>query len=783
MLHHFIKTALRNIRKKKGSALIHIVGLAVAMTVCLFLFQLIRYEKSYDGFYENADRIYRITDRSHSRAQASLAGALPEMFPEVEKAGRVMFFEGFARIRDHLIPDLRLHFADPEIWDIFSMSSLKGRGRESLSEPMSVLITQSASEKYFGETDPIGKTIRFSNRIPFQVAGIIPDIPKNTHFRYEIMASMSSLKSIIGEDFLKGWGSREFFTYLLLKKGTDSSVLSGKFDDLKEKYGLERPEYRLQPLKDIHLSGNLQGEMEVNSDRTYVTVLAAVSFFILLMACLNYINLSTARVSRRLKEIGLRKVVGSGRKDVIFQLLIESLLTASLAMAVSLSAVFLLLPSLRSYWNRPLSFNLWQDPVVAGLVLGIPLVVGFLSGVFPAVSMSSLTPLMMFRGRIDRKGRLRMRGVLIVFQYVITVFLIASFFIVRGQLRFIKTSSSAAYGEPVVMIDLAGGDLRRHHLPFRDKLLSHSGILDASASYNLPYMMTTGSWCAWPGQDEGERFIIRHSCVDRNFIDFYSISLKSGRNFLPGSTSEEKPTVLVNETAARLMGGDDVVGRTVSSGLFKDAVVIGVMTDFHFKPLHQRIEPLALTLLQSKGRYAGANHLAVKIDPRRVHDVLSFIKETWEEFAPAYPLSYDFLDDRIEALYRQEIKMGEGIGILTGIEIFLAALGLFGLMISTIERKTKDIGIRKVLGASSMRIVMVLSRSIVIWIGAAALIAVPAALFVMNRWLDNFIYHTTIGWFPFLASVLIVIGVSYLTVGYHTLRAALSNPVDSLRRE
>jgi putative ABC transport system permease protein len=783
MFKNYLKIALRNIRRHKGYSFINIAGLVVGMTVCLFLVQLIRYELSYDGFHQDADRIYRIVDRSSSRTQASLSKALVEMFPEVEQAGRVMFFEGFLRIEEKLIQGQRIYFADPEIMEIFSFPPEYGYDREALSEPFAALITRRAASQYFGTDDPVGKTFSFGNSIDFHVRGVLKDIPENAHFRFDFIASMSTLKSIISQDFLTGWGSREFFTYFRLAENVDPTALVEKFDDLKEKYGLERPEYHLQSLKKIHVGGNLQADMDVNTDIKYVTILGVISVFILLMACLNYINLSTAQASMRLKEIGLRKVFGSNRGGIIRQFLGEALLTAMLAMGLSISIFFLLLPVMNQFWNRSLSFSFFQNPVAAFLLFFVPLVVGCVAGFFPAFYFSTLSPVMLERGKINKQSKGRLRSGLIVFQFMITVFMLIGSLIVNDQLQYLKKESSNAYGESIVMITLNDQRIRRNHDPLKDALLRHPGILEATASFNLPFMITTGSWCSWPGQIEDDRFIIRHSCVEHNFIDFYQIGLIEGRNFSEELSTDETNAVLINETAARLMGGKDVIGRNITSSLFKNAIVVGILEDFHFKPLHQRIEPLALTLLKDEGRFVGVHYLAVKIDPNLIPEVFAYIGKTWQDFVPEYPLAYNFMDDRIEALYRQEAKVGEGIRMLTVIEIILACLGLFGLSLFTAEQKTKEIGVRKVLGASSHSLVFMLFRELIRWIVFASMIAFPVAWYVMQRWLQNFEYRTEIGWTSFAVSILTVLLVSMLTMGYYIVRASRVNPVDSLRYE
>jgi putative ABC transport system permease protein len=781
MIRNYLKTAWRNMLRNKMVSCINLLGLTLGMTVSLCLIQLIRYELSYDGFHKDADRIYRIVDRSSSRTQASLSNALVETFPEVEQAGRVTFFDGFMRIEDALVQNQRIYFADPEIMEIFSFPSKSGYDREALSEPFSILITRSTASKYFGTDDPVGRTLSFDDRLDFHVKGVLDDVPENAHFRFDFIAPISTLKSIIGQNFLTGWGSREFYTYFRLAEQANPNALVDKLVVLKEKYGLERPEYHLQPLKKIHVAGNLQADMSVNTDTTYVTILGVISIFILLMACLNYINLSTAQASKRLKEIGLRKVIGSRRGDIIRQFLGEALLTAMLAMGISVSFLYLLMPAMNRFWYRSLSFDIFHDPTVSILLIGIPLTVGCIAGFFPAFYLSALSPVMAVKGKMDTQGKGRIRSGLIVFQFVITVFLLIGSLIVGDQLQYLKKGSSNAYGESIVMVEITDPRIRLNHRPLMNKLQQNPAILEATASFNLPFMITTGSWCSWPGLAEEDRFVIRHSCVEPNFIDFYRIGIVKGRNFSEEFSTDEQNAVLINETAARLMGGEDVVGRTISSSLFQNATVVGILEDFHFKPLHQRIEPLALTLLKNEGRFAGVNYLAIKMNPNQIPEVLSYIEKTWKDFAPEYPLSYDFMDDRIEALYRQEIKVGEGIRMLTMIEIFLSCLGLFGLSLFTAEQRTKEIGVRKVLGASVSGLVLMLFRELIRWIGLASLIAFPIAWLVMHRWLQNFAYHTHIDWIPFAVATLIVLLVSALSVVYHSVHAATANPVEALR--
>ena len=784
MFVNFIKSSLRNIRKFWKYSLINLLGLILGMIICLCLISLIRYELSYDVFRRDAHRIYRIVDRSSSRTQANLSDALAEMFPEVEQVGRIMYFEGFIRIEDAIFQNQRIYFADPEIMDIFSISDAQGYDEEYFKGPFSLLITRKAAHQYFGTEDPVGKTIVFRNDLEFHVQGIIDTPPENTHFRYDFIASMSSLKSIYGENILSDWDNRNFFTYIKLKENVKEEDLTSKLPGLNEKYNLERPEYHLQLLKKIHVSGNLQADMDVNTDMSYVNILIVILLFIILMVCFNYINLATAQSLKREKEIGLRKVLGSSPKEIRRFFITESLLISYVSMMLSVILFYIFLPGIRRFWDRPLSFNIYKDAISAAILFGLPLLIGLFSGFIPALRFSRFSSLHLGGKNVTISGKAKLRSGLIVLQFVITNILLITTLTIDAQLKYLTKESSKVYGEQVVFIDLNDPDLRLNYLPFTNALKEDPRILELTASFNLPYSITSGSWCTWPGQEEDERFIIRQSRVEKNFVDFYQINIVDGRNFSLDFITDKENAVLINETAARLMGGKDIIGRRIStSTLFKDAEVIGIMEDFHFKPMHQEIEPLVLTLIKETGQFAGVRHVAIKIEPGHTWEVLSFISKCWNTFSPDYPLQYGFLNDRIEVLYQQEIKIGEGIRVLTLIQIIIACSGLYGLSLFSAEQKTRDIGIRKVHGASVYDIFSRHVHELIKWVLIAILFAIPISYFTMNWWLRGFAYHINLSIKPFLLGSVVTIIIALFGMSYQAIKAAISNPVDSLRYE
>ena len=783
MVRNYLKILMRNIRRNRAFTFITMSGLVVGMTVSILLIQFIRYELSYDGFHEHADDIYRITDRGHSMAQPELAGALLRDVPEVLHAGRVVYFRGFLKIEDEFIEEDIVHFADPDIMHVFTFPSITGDASKILAEPFSVLITESLADKYFKNQDPLGKTITFYNRFDFTIRGILKDVPENSHFTFNMLVSLSSLKALIGENFLKGWGSREFFTYVRLVEGTDPERFAGKLEELKKTYELERPVYTVQSLKRIHVSGNLQAEMSVNSDMKYISLLIVATVFILSIICLNYINLSTARASKRMKEIGLRKVVGSSRYQLVGQFMDESILLVVVSMLASLAIVFTMLPSINVFLGRSLTTGMFLEWGFLQFLVGLTILLGFASGMVPALYLSSFKPVSIVQRFAQKRQKSGFRNALVVVQFVVTIALVIGSMIVYRQLQFIRERTSSVYGESVVVLSLTDPALRSNHDPLMTELIRHPGIREASASFNLPFDISIGSWMTWEGQLEEEKFVIRNSCIDEGFVDFYGLEIVSGRNISGLVTTDATKAVLLNETAARKIGREDILGMRVSCSLIEDGVVVGIMKDFNFKSLYQKIEPLLFVPIREGGRMSGVNFISLKVDSRLMQEVLIYIDETWKDFSEAFPLEYSFLDERVDGMYRQEIAFGESIRILTIIEIALACLGLFGLSLFTAEQRVKEIGIRKVMGASAGHIVLMLGRELMKWIIVASVVAFPIAYLVMNKWLQNYEYRTGVEASIFLLASGLVFLVAAITVSFQSMKAAGANPVDSLKYE
>ncbi|MCJ7583044.1 MAG: ABC transporter permease, partial [Candidatus Aminicenantes bacterium] len=749
---------------------------------------LVRYERSYDAFFDDAERIYRVADDDYSRTAANLSQALKQEFPEIKYAARVVKINGFLRNDKGLFHETEIQCVDPEFFNIFSYPLFTGLRPDPLDQPFQVLITVKTAARLFGQIDPVGQTLNYNNLFDFVVTGVLKDIPENTHMKFDMLTSMLTYKALLGpeyENFLSRWGSNDFWTYLQLQDNVSPAQMENKVPQFEEKYkDREKLNLFLQPVQRIHISGNLRFEMETNTDSRTLVFLSTIAVLILLIACFNFMNLATAQVTTRSKEVGLRKVVGSSRWQLIRQFFGESLLFAGIAMGITLLIVKLSIPVFNSFMQRNLEFRLFNDTGIILFFLGTALFTGLVSGCYPALFLSFFQPMRILKsGKYGSKKSLVFRNILVVFQFSINIFLIFSSLVVFNQLRFLKEKSFANTDNPIVNISISDAQLRANPLPLENELKNNTQILDLTSSYNLPISIPVGNNVSWDGQTEEEKFIIRQTNVDYNFTDFYGIEIINGRTFSKTNTTDKTQAVLINETAAKRIGWGDPIGKQIHYGSNHGMVIIGVMKDFNFKPLYNEIEPLAVSLLEDSGYFGGVNFISVKINAEHISQTLKSIEKSWDTLSSEYPFSYSFLDEQIEARYRTEQKMGQSIAFMAIIAIFLACLGIFGLSLFTVDEKTKEIGIRKVLGATASSIFFILSKEFIKWVVLGAALSFPVAWMVMKKWLQNFAYRTHIGPNVFVYALMLSVLVAFLAVSVQSIRAALGNPVKAIRHE
>ena len=803
MLKNYIKIAFRNIKKNKAYSLLNILGLATGMAAFVLIFLYVQHELSFDRHHDNADNIYRVVQHQPGNmymgsemfgvTAAPLAPALEQEFPEVIYATR------FSRTRDALLSYSEktlivptLHWTDPNTFKIFSIDLIKGNPETSLSDPTSILFSESLAKKYFGEEDPLGKTITYIEKHDFKVTGVFKDLPKNSHFIIEAMVPFNTLATIENRR-MDQWSSNSFYTYFLLRGDADPDALEAKFPAFIDKYagddiwshGDEKTTFSLQPLTKIHLHSQINFEISPNSDIRYIYLFSSIAFLILVIACINYMNLATARSAKRTREVGMRKVVGAQRKQLVGQFLGESMLLTSLALILAVILAIVLLPAFNRFIEREIPFNPLQN---LGLCLGIlaaVVFVGLAAGSYPALYISAFKPIFALRSKAfaDSIGA-NLRNLLVVFQFSVSILLILSTVVVRNQLHYIKNRDMGFNRDHIVVLQIRDENFRKQMDAFKTELRTHPDIISLTTSSSLPNRVDSSTFAAWPGKPEDVRIPIYTSVADYDFLDVFEIKLAQGRNFSREHTSDSQGAFLINETALKTIGWDEPLGQQFGqqshqSGNDRPAGrIVGVVKDFHMHSLHQEILPLYIFLRPNQGRY-----LSIRIKGEKIPETLAFIGEKMGTFSPKYPFEYSFFDDVFDQAYRAEQRIGSIFSTFSLLTIFIACLGLFGLSSFTAESRTREIGIRKVLGASSSKIVVLLSREYIKRVIVAYLIVLPLGYWAMNRWLENFAYRINLGILPFALAALLALAIASLTVSYHTLKASAANPADSLRYE
>jgi len=786
MFQNYLKSALRNIKRQKGYSLITLAGLIIGITCFVLISLYVRYEFSYDRFHKNAKNIYRVlvdtreTYMGKSQVTVTpgpLASAMQEEFPEVLKATKVESERVVMEYGERRFAENRIYYVDPAFLEIFSFPLIAGDPERALAKPNCLLVSKDMAEKYFGQENPVGQTIHVDEK-DYQITGVLDNIPGNTHFRFDFLASFSSLGEFQGQDRVYSWNRWSYRTYVLLHGQADPIILENKLDDLlKKNYREDATQtLRLQSVADIHFYTRANFEIEPTADIRNVYLLSAIGFFILLIACFNYMNLSTARATTRAKEIGMRKVIGANRMQLIRQFLGESILFSLIALLISVLLVKLLLPAFRIFIDRKLETGFIHNGTLMLTLLGLVLFIGFISGSYPSLVLSSFQPTAVLKGTQVRSSRSSslFRNSLVVSQFAISAALIFCTIVVFNQLHFMRNKELGFVKDYVVTVpNPARGDET-----LKNELSQSAHILDVASSDYLPHNISGASFGEWDGHNPEERLIVYRNRVDANFLSFYNIPVVRGRGFAEEYSDKEGEAYILNEAAVKAIGWDDPIGKRFGfSGEDEKGVVVGVVKDFHFAPLHLNIEPLALTPNSER-----IDWLSIKISPQNIPETLAFIERTWKGHSPQEDFSYTFLDDRLDRMYRTEQKLGKTFSIYTFIALFVACLGLFGLASFTTAQRTKEIGIRKVLGATEWNITLLTTKKIIALVLMANAIAWPVAYFAMQNWLQNFAYRVDVGVWIFALSATLSLAIALLTVSYQ-IKAAVANPVDSLRYE
>jgi putative ABC transport system permease protein len=809
MIRNYLRVALRNLRNHKAYSLINIVGLAVGIACCIAILLYVRDELSYDRFNEFADRIYRpkhfglMNGHEINSAMSSVAmgPAVYHDLPDVVAYTRLIRSGStVVRYEDKTFSEERFFGADSTVFEVFTFPFVAGNPKTALTQPYTVVITESIAHKYFGNENPIGKILNTGKKDNFVVTGVIKDIPQNSHLHPDFMASLTTLQDSRNPT----WLSNNYYTYLLLRKGVNPVEFQKKLDEEVIKYGSPQLKaiigvsleqfraagnkygYVLQPLASIHLNSHLDYEIEPNSNIIYVYIFSAIAIAILLIACINFVNLATARSEKRAKEVGVRKTLGSTRSYLVGQFMSESILMSIVAVVLAVGIVELLLPSFNGLANKTLSLNLFSNPLSIPVLVCFAVVVGIIAGSYPAFYLSSFHPIDVLRSEVRKGGRKSLlRSGLVIFQFAISIALFAGTFIIFAQLRYVQTKDLGFDKEETIVVR-GTNDLSNQLQSFEDELRANRGIVGLTNSNAIPGFQGGDNACRLEGIPESHYEDIQQMFCDYDFAETYKLGIADGRFF-----SKEHPSdsaaVVVNEEVVKSFNAKEIVGKYLvypAAGPARTDLkyeIIGVVKDFNYRSLHEPIRPLAIRLFPNRG-FIG-RFVTVRLAPGDHLSTISFIENVWKKYAGDQEFSWNFLDDNLQRLYAADQRTSEIAGAFAVLAIFIACLGLLGLAAFVTEQRTKEIGIRKVLGASVAEIVALLSKEFVRWVLIANVVAWPLAYYVMNNWLKNFAYKTDISLWIFVASGALALIIALLTVSSHAIKAATANPVNSLRYE
>ncbi len=800
MFKNYLKIALRNLTRQKGFSFINITGLAIGIACCIFILLYVQFELSYDTYHKDRDRIFRIAYETNSPKRGiryfsltggGLASLIAENYPEVEFTVRLRGTNSLVKFGEKIFYEKDFLYADQTIFNVFSIPLIAGDPSSALERPNTVIITENIAHKYFGNTDPIGKLLSVDGR-DFTITGIAENPPQNTILEYSMLGAM---KTIEDEDVMTEWNFFACFTFIKLKDNVIPDDFEKKISTISNMYETEAAKksgvvttHFLQPLTSIHLHSQTLGDTQPGNPM-YLYIFSIVCVFILIIACINFINLTTARAIKRAREIGMRKVIGASRSQLAFQFLGDSCLISLLAFSLAILIVGSSLQYFSTLVGIEFSLSTLFKPVMILTFAGLILFTGIAAGCYPALFLSALKAVKTLKGvHTPGSGKSSVRRTLVVFQFAISIILIIVSVFIYRQINFMKHKSLGFDKEQKLIFRVRGMDfLSKNFETIKNEFLTHSSISGATALYYPPGFQSA-DWGWGTTIERGENpLTIQILPVDYDFINAYAIKIAAGRNFKREITTDATNAILINKTAMKALGfnnPEEAVNKRIRrieighEEIANELEIVGVTDDFHYFNLKSEILP-AMMLLHN--RYFSV--ISLTLNTENLAEAFSFVENKWKELFPGNPLEYYYLDERIDMQYRTEEKTGKIFGTFTLIGVFIACLGLLGLAAFTAEQRTKEIGVRKVLGASVSSIVALLSKDFIKWVLIANFIAWPIAYILMNKWLQNFAYRINIGILTFFFSGLIALIIALLTVTYQSIKTAVANPVESLRYE
>lgn len=786
MFKNYLKIAFRNIKKQKTFSFINVFGLAVGMTCCILMFLWVTDELSYDKFHKNGDYIYRLESnfpkssifKKWPTTPAQLAPHLKADFPEIINSVRMHEKNRIVlKYNNDAIYETGFLYTSPSIFDIFSFNLLKGDPKTCLNFPFSLVISERIAEKYFGGNDPIGKKILIDNEYEFTVSGIVENVPHNSHLQFDFLAPFTTLQNF--DNGLDDWGKYDYFTYILVDKNTSIISLKSRLEKYIRKFKETETLLSAHPLKNIHLE-----EQSAAGTVKYVYILSGIAFLILATACFNFMSLSTARSLKRAREVGMRKVAGAVRKNLILQFLGESLLYSMFAMLISIVSVFILIPLFNSVSGKELAASmLGKGIIIPGLLL-ITFAAGLGAGFYPSIFLSGFKPVKVLKNQvISKKSGTGIRRVLVFIQFSISIFLIICSLSIFKQIDYIKHKNLGYKQEHLTYLCITehiflNRKFSNYAPVLKEELLKSPYIKKVSGMFQLPtYLGNTTYLNHWEGKTDDKGIYVHTATADHDYFDLLGLEIIKGRKFSENIKSDETAGFIINEEAAKQMGLTDPVGKQIKIWS-KTGRIVGVVKDFHFRPLYQKIQPLIININPENYGY-----LLMKIESHNIPELIEFIKKTWKNVLPQYPLVYGFLDERIESYYKTDRQTAQLLNFFTMFAIIISSLGLFGLISYSAERRTKEIGIRKVLGATVTSILRLISKEFFVLVVLANFISWPLAYYAVNNWLEKFAYKFSLGLDVFIISGLLAAVITGCTISFQSFKAATANPVDSIRYE
>jgi len=788
MVIEHLRIALRNIRKHKVYSITTLIGLSLGMSSCILILMFSAHELSYDQYHEKKDRIFRMATEVQGTNFSGIAKvngpwgpAALEEIPEVEAMTRfVMAGQQLISRNEKRFYEPGGFYADSTVARIFSYQWLKGDPRTALSSPNAIVLTSSLSRKYFSDEEALGATIQVDNQ-DFKVTGVLGDVPSNSHFTFSYLLSMTSLQNPQRDSWVE-WN--QFYTYLLLRDPASPQTVAAKMKSILEKNLDPQMAARytpfLQPVTSIHLYSHLHREIVPNSDVMYIYIFSSIALLILVISCSNFVSMETAQGASRAKEIGVRKVNGAIRKQLIIQFLSETFVLCIFSLGISTVLAVSALPVLNELTGKNLSIKNFADPLIFASMSGITVITALLAGSYPALYLSALKPVAVLKGKWTPAGSSSLRKSLVVFQFALSSMLVVASVVILQQLHFVQSKNPGFNPEQVITIPIQSDGLRKNYETVKHDLMENVGIMNVSLSGNLPGGSDWGIPCVPEGFTQENAPSFRILAVDHLFIKTYGMEIVQGRDFSEAFASDSA-TYLINEEAARQLGWTDPLSKTISMPAIGrlPAPVVGVVKDFHFRSMHEKIGPL-LFFIPPRDWYT---LYSIRIDAQHTSGTLKFIEDKWSAIDPEHPFTFNFFDDFYRSLHQQDTRTARIVGYFTVIGIFLACLGLYSLASYTTQQRRKEIGIRKVNGATTRQIVVMLSKQFLMLVVAGFVLAVPVAWWLLQKWLQSFAYHVSFSLLMVGVCGMLSIAVALATVGFRSLNAAAKNPVDSLRAE